>query len=138
MEFRKAKQGDCKQVWEMCKIPELINPSGQPPRLWWIKDFVKEKQIFFVAEENKEIIGFVLGERITGNCAIAHMSAVKKQYQGQGIGTELINLFEKECKKRKLKAILTYAYSKSKSVKILEKRGYEKGFLTYEMLKFLE
>jgi len=63
MILRKAKISDCKEVWKMCNTPGLVNPSGQAPRLWWIKSFVKEKQIFLVAEEDKKIIGFILGER---------------------------------------------------------------------------
>jgi len=54
MKIRKANLRDCKEVWEMCKIPQLVNPSGEPPKIWWIESFVKEKQIFFIAEEKKK------------------------------------------------------------------------------------
>ncbi|MFH1209656.1 MAG: GNAT family N-acetyltransferase [archaeon] len=139
MIIRAANQKDCKVVYDLCKTPELLDPSGEPPKLWWIQSFIKENQIFFVAEINKKVIGFILGERITGNCCIFWMSAVKKQFQGRGIGERLLLKAEEECKKRKLKVITIYGFSKSKKVlNLLQKHNYEKGQLYYEFIKYIK
>jgi ribosomal protein S18 acetylase RimI-like enzyme len=138
MIIRKATLNDCKHVWDMCRIPQLVNPSGEPPRLWWIKSFVKEKQIFFIAEESGELAGFILGERTCGQIGYLWMLAVKPRFQGKGIGKELFLTAEKECKKRRLKAILLYGYEKSpRALKIIKSLKYEKGRKYYEFLKFI-
>ena len=138
MKIRKANLKDCKEVWEMCKIPQLVNPSGEAPKIWWIESFVKEKQIFFIAEEKKEIVGFILGERTCGQIGYLWMLAVKPEFQGNGIGKKLFLSAEKECKRRKLKAILLYGYEKSpKAIKLIKNLGYEKGRKYYEFLKFI-
>lgn len=138
MKIRKAELRDCKEVYEMCRIPALVNPSGEPPKFWWIESFVKEKQIFFVAEEKKEIVGFVLGERTCGRIGYLWMLAVKPNFQGKGIGNKLFLNAEKECKNRKLRAILLYIYEKSpKALHLSKKFKYEKGKKYYEFIKFL-
>ena len=138
MELRKAKLEDCNEVYELCRVKGLVNPSGEPPKRWWIEAFVREKQIFFVAEENGRVIGFALGERTTGDIAIFHMLAINEAYRGKGIGQRLMDLFEEEAKKRKLKVILTYGYANNKVVDhILKKRNYEKGSKYYEYLKWI-
>lgn len=136
--IRKAKLRDCKTCLELSKIPELVNPTGEPSHLWWIESFVKEHQLFFVAEKHKEIIGFIMGERTSGNLSILHSIVVKKEYQHKGIGKRLLETYEYECHKRKLKAIMLYGYAKNKLPRsFFGKNHYVKGALTYEFIKFL-
>lgn len=138
MKIRKANLKDCKAVYEMCRIPQLVNPSGEPPKLWWIKSFVKEKQIFFVAQEKERIVGFILGERTCGDIGYLWMLAVKPEFQGKGIGKKLFLIAEEECKRKKLKAILLYGYEKSpRALKLIKSLKYEKGRKYYEFLKFI-
>lgn len=138
MRIQRANLRDCKQVHELCKIPGLLNPSGEPPKIWWIESFVREKQMFFVVEEDKKIIGFILGERTTGNIGYIWMLAVKKNFQGRGIGKELIRKFEEECEKKKIKVIVCYGFEKSNSaLSLLKNMNYEIGKKYYEFVKFL-
>lgn len=138
MIIRKAKLGDSKKVYELCRIKELINPSWELPKLWWIESFVKENQLFFIAEEDKDIVGFILGERTCGDIGYLWILAVKKEFQHKGIGTSLFLRAEEECKKRKLKAIICYGYEKSKNtLKIIKKRKYEKGRRYFEFIKLI-
>ena len=85
MKIRKAKLKDCDKVHELCKTKELINPNGKPPKKWWIESFVKENQIFFVAEEKNKIAGFIIGERTTGNVALLQILFVRKNFRRMGI-----------------------------------------------------
>lgn len=139
MKVRKAKPEDCKECLELSKTPELLNPGGEPSHLWWIEAFVKENQIFYVAEENKEIVGFIMGERTTGNIAIMHSLVVKKEFRDKGIGKLLIKIFEEDCRKRKIRWIMLYGFAKNKkTISFIEKQGYIKGELTYEFIKKLK
>jgi len=104
IKIRKAKLKDVNSGLELSKIPELLNPDKTPSHKWWIEAFINK--IFFVAEQKGEIIGFVMGEKITGNLAIFHSLAVSENYRNFGIGTKLMQTAEKECKKRKIKAIM--------------------------------
>jgi ribosomal protein S18 acetylase RimI-like enzyme len=138
IKIRKATLRDCKDCFELSKIPELANPSGEPSHIWWMEAFVKEKQLFFVAEENKKVLGFTMGEIATGKIAFRHMTVVKKEYQNKGIGKRLAKKFEDECRKRKVKAIMLYGYAKNKkTIQFQISQGFEKGSLTYEFIKFL-
>ncbi len=136
--IRKAKIEDCKQVYELCKTKELINPSGEPPKLWWIKSFIKEKQIFYVAQADGKVIGFVIGERTCGEVGYLWMLAVKKENRGKGIAKQLLLCAEQECKKRGLRVIVSYGFAESKKVlNLLKKLKYEKGRKYFEFIKFL-
>lgn len=138
VKIRKAMLEDCESCFELAKAPEFRHPDGSSPRLAWIEAFVKENQIFFIAEENKNIIGLAMGEKTTGNLALLHLIIVTKDYQNRGIGNMLLECFEKEAKKRKAIVVFLYGYAKNeKSIKFFENRGYGKGSLTYEMGKLI-
>lgn len=153
MRIQRANLRDCEQVYELCKIPGLLNPSGEPPKIWWIESFVKEKQMFFVMKEKElskdgksmkpaakeAVIGFILGERTTGDIGYIWMLAVKEDFQGKGIGKELMKKFEYECKKNKIKVIVCYGFEKSSSaLSLLNNMDYEIGRKYYEFVKFLK
>ncbi len=139
IKIRKAEIKDCRQVYELCRVPGLVNPSGEPPKIWWIESFIKEKQMFYVAETNKDIIGFVIGERTCGNLGYLWMLAIKKEFQGKGLGKKLLKLAERECRRRKLKAIICYGFAKNnRALKLLKKQKYEQGEKYYEFIKFLK
>ena len=125
------------ECYKLCKIREILDLGGKPPKKWWIKSFIKEKQIFLVAKKDDKIIGFILGERTTGNIAILHLCVVKKEYRNKGVGQELLRKAEKECKKRKLKVIMIYGYKNKKIKHILKKLKYDIGNIYYEFQKWL-
>jgi len=129
---------DCRACYKLSKTPELLDPDGKTPRFWWFEAFVKEKQMFFVAEDDKKVVGYVMAERTTGNIAIVQMIDVKKEYQRMEIGNALMKRIEEECKKRKLRAILLYGYAPNKkTIGFFKHEGYDEGSLTHEFLKFL-
>lgn len=137
IKIRKATLKDCDDVYNFGSSKEFRNPTGNPPKKWWVQAFVKEKQLFFVVEKDKKVIGFVLGERTTGNVAILHEIYIMPKYRDHGIGDRLLKAFQNECKKRKIKAILLYGYSDPRTIKFWKSEHYSKGSKVYEMLKFL-
>jgi ribosomal protein S18 acetylase RimI-like enzyme len=139
MEIRKATIKDCKVVRELCKTPGLLTPFGNLPKLWWIEAFIKEKQMFFVAEEDKNIIGFVMGERLTGNIGYISMISVRKEFQGKGLGKILMKCIEEECKRRKFRAISLFGYRRNKrAINLFEGEHFKEGQAYEEFIKFLK
>jgi len=138
MIIRKAKIKDCSACYELCRTPELLPLFRKFPARQWIESFVKEKQIFFVAEDSGKIVGFTMGEKTTGKEAIWQILLVKKEYRNLNIATKLLETVEKEYRKRGVKYVWVYSYAKNKEVNsILDKKGYKKGSLCYERLKKL-
>jgi len=139
IKIREATLKDVKQCYELSKTPELRTPTGKVPPIHWLENIIKEKQIFVVAQDKKEIVGFRMGERMAGNFAIAHLIAVKKEYRNKGVGKQLVNYFEQECKKRKLRGVLTYVYANNpKTINFFIKNGYNKGSKVIEFNKIFE
>lgn len=136
--IRKAALKDCKKIHALCKTPALLNPSGEPPKLWWIESFVKEKQMLYVAEVANSIVGFVMAEELTGKGCIIWMMAVMQKYQKQGIGYKLYATIEHEARKRHIRAIVLYSYIKNKHIsKELPRLGFQRGQRYEEYIKFL-
>jgi N-acetylglutamate synthase-like GNAT family acetyltransferase len=135
--IRKAKNEDLPGIYELLKCKELLDPDGKPCRKWWIKSFFK--QVFLIAESelDKKVVGFIIGEKASGNLGLIHLIAVKKEFRRKGIATLLLIKAEKELKKRNAKAILVYGYASRISKRFLRKSSYMKGSKTYEFLKFI-
>ena len=127
IQIRSASIKDLDSIVELAKVPELKAPHGSYPSLKWLQAIIKEKQIMLVAEDNNELIGFVMGEKIGSSFSILHLIAVKKEYRKKGIGNMLVNSFEEECKKRKLRGVLTYAHNDNKVKNFFKNRKYNIG-----------
>jgi ribosomal protein S18 acetylase RimI-like enzyme len=136
--IRPAKINDCDTVYNLCSMPGLVNPDGQPPRMFWIKSFVKEKKLFLVAEKNNEVVGFIAGEKTSGRVMLLWMLGVKKEWQGRGLGKKLLRAAEKQCRQKNIRCIVGYAYAKNKKIlNLLDSQKHERGSLYYEYVKFL-
>lgn len=99
----------------------------------------KKEEIFFGYKLNDELVGYVtLKPFFPGHkhCEL-YWLAVKKKYQGQGIGTKLVKFIEKYAKKKKFRQIFIYTGQPMKKTrKFYEKNGYEfinefKGYYGY-------
>lgn len=102
MKIRKATKKD---ITGCLKMQKSDNEGS-----YWEKDDLQnsikdEHVIFLVAENKKEIIGYIIGFIVPSkrNEAMVHETRVLKKYRGQKIGTQLVNelnkkLFEKGAK----------------------------------------
>lgn len=133
--IRKAANRDVVAVRKIAKVPGLTNPSGEVPRATWFKAQIRAG-IFLVAENNKKVVGFVLGEKLLGTAVMIWMIGVTKAFRGAGIGKALMLAFEKECAKLHRDVFVAYAYAKNPIiVKMLRKYGFSQGQLYYEFIK---
>jgi ribosomal protein S18 acetylase RimI-like enzyme len=93
-----------------------------------IRRFDKKQEIFFGFKEGNELKGYVtLKPFFPGHnhCEI-YWIAVKKKYQGMGIGGKLMNFVEKYAKKRGFRKIFLYTNEKMKFTRrFYEKLGYK-------------
>ena len=139
MEFniRPACQTDLKAVYALARNPHLAAPNHQAAERWWIKAFLDERQIFFVACEGTKVIGFTLGECAAGKVAIRHLTTVHPSLRGQGIGTKLMKAFEKESRRRGMTCVLCYVSGGKHWEQALKKNGYAAGSIVREYQKFL-
>lgn len=80
---------------------------------------ISEKTIFYIAEDNARICGYIKGnkEKI-GNLFVLGA------YHGKGIGRKLVELFEKEAKRQN--SLLIKIASSIYAVPFYEKMGYKK------------
>ena len=138
MKIRNATLADCIACHKLSATKGLLSPDGSIPPIEWFREQVKNKQILLVAEEKKEIIGYILGDYLPGSATIIHLISVKKEFQNKGVGKKLLKQAEKLSKQHKKMLILLYGYAKSKkTIKFFEKNKYAKGGLYYEFMKFI-
>jgi len=137
MRFRKFKKRDIRQIAEIKNsVFSKFNSSEyfRKDAIDWYLDFtnpkksdeelleafhISDKSIFYVAEENERIIGYIKGskDRI-GNLFVLGSSHKK------GVGKKLIELLEKEAKKQNSKKIKIK--SSIYAVPFYQKMGYKK------------
>jgi len=137
MKFRKFKKDDIRQVAEIKNsVFSKFNSSEyfKKEAIDWYLDFtnlkksdeelfeafyISDKSIFFVAEENNKIIGYIKGskDRI-GNLFVLGNSHKK------GVGKKLVELLEKEAKNQNSKEIKIR--SSIYAVPFYQKMGYKK------------
>jgi len=129
MKIRKAKKGDLKEIAEIFRVETTKEPYIQDwnkkTALEKIKELFKEQDIFIVA----------LGDKIAGFITIEVDKSKKKiyidelwlraEYQGKGIGTNLMNFAEDYYKKIGIKTITVMANQKARAVEFYEKLNYK-------------
>lgn len=103
MIIRKGKRGDSKECFNLQKLDK--------ESYWQIKDFEKsamdEDVIFLIAEQDKKILGYILGFIVPTKRteALIHETRVDKRERGKRIGTKLVNALCKELFKRGVRDI---------------------------------
>lgn len=137
MKIREVELKDLDKCVELLHLPEFIFPEGEYPDLEYLKIYF-DSGLFFVVEENSEIIGCIFGEKIRGKIAILWYFVVDSNFRGQGIGQKMMSHFENECKKQNVEWILLYSPATNpKSLNFYEKMGYNKGKSYFEFNKQL-
>lgn len=135
--IRAARRADLPTVFSLAKAKELDAANHQRAERWWIRDFLATKQPFFVASVENKIVGFILGECATGRVAILHLAVVKPAYRKKGIGATLLEAFEHESRRRKMRCVLSYVSGQKYWERHLEKKSYGRGSMTREYQKAL-
>ncbi len=126
--IRLARIDDCLICSELSKIEELMIANGSYVSEDYFKNFVDSDELFFVAEIDNNIVGYILGEPIKGNLAFLGLFTVEIKHRKKGIGKNLINTFSKKCKSKGLLEIIFYAPSFNKdTIEFYKKQGFIEG-----------
>jgi len=136
VEIRLAKLEDCKNCAELSRIEELRPAESDFISEGYFRIFVDKDEMFFVAEDNGEIVGYILGEPMKGKMANLGLLTVNSKLRGKGIGKKLVETFRKKCDEKGLKYILLYAPKFNKNtLEFYKKCGFKEG---KEHIQFLE
>lgn len=138
MKIRAVKKADLKNVEKLLNLPELKKATGDNISAEILSNYI-DKKYFLLAEENKKIIGTIMGERLRNGGLSLWFFVVKKNAREKGVGSALIDKLEKNMISEKRDWIILYAPAKSlKTIKFYKKRGYNKGITCVEFLKYLD
>lgn len=93
-------------------VPGCIRLSKLDNQSYWKstdfkKSIINKDVTFLVAEENKKIVGYILGFIVPTKRteSLIHETKVDKNERGKGIGTKLVNAFCEENFKKKVKVV---------------------------------
>lgn len=135
--IRPAKLSDCSVCQRLGRVPEIAIAPGWYLPLSYYQLVARGQHIFLVAEVQKKIVGFVIGEKIVAGI-LGQYVVVHKKYRGHGLGQRLLQEMEQAAKKRRAYFVLGYAVARSPGVqRALKNLGYRRGPLTYEWSKGL-
>lgn len=138
IEVRAAIKKDIKKCVEVGKVPELELTTGGYVEEEDLERWL-DKDLFLVAEMNKKIVGYVIGEHMPkSRVDMVWFLVVKEELQNQGIGGQLVEVFEENCRKRKINVVILYSTTKNKKAeKFYLKQKYDKGDKYIEFVKVL-
>ena len=90
-------------------------------------DKYSQNAIVFVAEENKDVLGFIAfyANDLASHCAFISSIVIRGQYQGRGIGSQLLDEVEEYAKmKEMITVVLEVDKINMKAINLYRKKGY--------------
>lgn len=137
MKFRPCKKADLIQCEKLFDLPELVAANGTGVTVPYLVKFLSEKY-FLVAEEKGKIVGAIYGEKLKAGGTMMWALAVDGDFRGEGVGTKLMKMFEKNTREDKRKWIVLHASTKTeRTVNFYRKFGYDVGNRYVECAKDL-
>jgi ribosomal protein S18 acetylase RimI-like enzyme len=118
--------GDYKEIINLWKNTPGIGLSGNDDTRKSIKIFLeKNKNICFVAETDKQIIGTIMAGNDGRRGHIYHLM-VKEEYRNNGIGKKLLENVEKALKREGIRKVFIVAFKRNKlGNNFWESNGYK-------------
>lgn len=136
--IRLAKIEDCNACSKLSEIKELAAADGSFISENYFKKNVDDDEMFFVAEDNNQIVGYILGEPLKDNLAFLSLLTIDKSQRGKGLGKQLIVKFEEQCRNKKLNPIIFYAPKfNENTIAFYKKQGYMQGKDHVQFMKII-
>ncbi len=127
MRIKKAEPKDIYECVRLGDIKEFEMSGGSIPDEEYFRDSLR-KGLFFVAEENSKILGFMVGFKLTSKLVYLDLLTVNKNFRRRGIGQKLIGRFKDELKKQKVEEyFLVVPLFNEKTLSFYKKLGLNEG-----------
>ena len=133
MKIRKATKKDLKEIAEIYAEEFSKPPYNEPWNLKKARNkiniYTKYCKIWKVIL-GKEIVGFIIineTQWFPGKVAFAEEFAIKKDFQGKGIGTSILKKVIQMYKQKGFEKFMCFASRKSKALKLYKKLGITEG-----------
>lgn len=134
MKIRKFKPKDYKELVKVLKSGYVFHKDIDNYKVG-LRVYKNDPDLSLVAEEDKKIVGAVLGQG-DGRIGFIWGLAVLPKYQGKGIGKKLMLEIEKRLMKRKCVGIsLLTEPNRKKAIEMYKKIGYKNLRNFYLMVK---
>jgi GNAT superfamily N-acetyltransferase len=133
--IRKAQPKDFNDLRKMLRDADLVLLGND----WSDQDFKNhsgKRGILQVAELDNKVVGFILGEELTGTWVIIHEMVVAKEHRGSRVFFELIKWFDDWLKSNGKTHTLIYADARDARLqKIYERFGFKSNGPVIEMIR---
>ena len=129
-----AGKGDVARFWDLfssslkTQFPEYsIKAQNELLRRYWSKKTLRNRLksknlVIYIACIGKDPAGYLAFETPVGGISIAIWLAVKKEFQGKGIGSLLLKKYEAAVKKKGCHSI--HLYADKRNLRFYKKLGY--------------
>ncbi|MFT4344143.1 MAG: GNAT family N-acetyltransferase [Candidatus Woesearchaeota archaeon] len=137
MNIRKATLSDLDSCITLLKRKEFQFAHGGYPATNYLKGHLTD--YFLVSYEADEIVGCIVGEKLSRGVSMVWFLVVDDSFQGKGIGTSLLTAFEKLALADGGSSIVLYSpVSSPDSIAFYKKQGYNVGNTFVECNKILQ
>ena len=97
--IRPATKEDLPACEQIGQIKEFKNPYEEYANDAKFMENYLDENFFLVAEDDDEIIGYIIGEELKGKGVMIWYVTVKEKMRGKGVGKKLLLEFEKRDRK---------------------------------------
>lgn len=119
--LRRARQKDLRKIHEIEKLSFKYPYSLNYIRLL----LILSPELFYVAEVDNEIVGYVVGLIEYGNIGHIISIAVHPRWRRKGIGSKLLMKIEEEFKRKNIKIfVLEVEVDNKPAISLYKKHGY--------------
>ncbi len=138
MEFKivPATTADLKACEWLGKFKEFKEASGDYINAQFLAHYLS-RDFFLIAKKGREVVAYLVAEKLKARGAIIWYLAVKPKYRGQGLGHQLLTEFESRCRRHKIEWIDLYALDHKKTLNFYKSLGYSEGEREKEFIKLL-
>jgi len=131
-----AKKEDMKACEWLGKFKEFREASGDYVNANFLSYYLS-KDFFLVIKRGRELVGYLVAEKLKAGGAVIWYLAVKPKYREQGLGHELMIEFEKRCRQNKVEWILLHALKNKVTLKFYRSLGFSGGEQEQEFIKLM-
>jgi ribosomal protein S18 acetylase RimI-like enzyme len=131
-----ATKTDLKACEWLGKFKEFKEASGDYINARFMAHYLC-KDFFLVIKKGREVVGYLLAEKLRAHGTVIWYLAVKAKYRDHGLGHQLLTEFENRCRKHKIEWIDLYALRNKKTMHFYKSLGYSAGETEKEFIKLL-